>query len=131
MAYPFLSPFVGSSILSQNPSILMLYLHHCAYPQFFLQHCSNSPDAELPSVMTCANYLKLPHYSSKVTFLDLFIWTVHGKSHFFHLYIIKSVSVPKRQSIYISVHPIESESYPQVLSEFIENEHHRPMLFLE
>lgn len=34
-----------------------------------LQHCSNCADADLPSVMTCANYLKLPPYSSKVTFL--------------------------------------------------------------
>ena len=25
----------------------------------------NSPDAYLPSVMTCANYVKLPDYSSK------------------------------------------------------------------
>ena len=33
---------------------------------FFLQHCSNRADTDLPSVMTCANYLKLPPYSSKV-----------------------------------------------------------------
>ncbi|GAY52351.1 hypothetical protein CUMW_141130 [Citrus unshiu] len=29
------------------------------------KHCSNCADADLPSVMTCANYLKLPPYSSK------------------------------------------------------------------
>ncbi|KAJ6913758.1 E3 ubiquitin-protein ligase upl4-like protein [Populus alba x Populus x berolinensis] len=33
-------------------------------------HCSNCADADLPSVMTCANYLKLPPYSSKVTFIS-------------------------------------------------------------
>lgn len=32
------------------------------------QHCSKWADADLPSVMTCANYLKLPPYSSKVQF---------------------------------------------------------------
>ncbi|KAA8516515.1 hypothetical protein F0562_016979 [Nyssa sinensis] len=31
------------------------------------KHCSRWADADLPSVMTCANYLKLPPYSSKVT----------------------------------------------------------------
>ncbi|KAJ4704835.1 E3 ubiquitin-protein ligase UPL4 [Melia azedarach] len=39
------------------------------------KHSSNCADADLPSVMTCANYLKLPPYSSKVTsllFLDGF-----------------------------------------------------------
>ncbi|OMO73502.1 E3 ubiquitin-protein ligase [Corchorus olitorius] len=30
------------------------------------KHSSNCADTELPSVMTCANYLKLPPYSSKV-----------------------------------------------------------------
>ncbi|KAK4481047.1 hypothetical protein RD792_011916 [Penstemon davidsonii] len=30
------------------------------------KHCSKLIDADLPSVMTCANYLKLPPYSSKV-----------------------------------------------------------------
>lgn len=33
----------------------------------FTQHSSNLVDYDLPSVMTCANYLKLPPYSSKVT----------------------------------------------------------------
>ncbi|RVW39674.1 E3 ubiquitin-protein ligase UPL4 [Vitis vinifera] len=32
------------------------------------KHCSKWADADLPSVMTCANYLKLPPYSSKVQF---------------------------------------------------------------
>lgn len=32
----------------------------------FRQHCDKVVDADLPSVMTCANYLKLPPYSSKV-----------------------------------------------------------------
>lgn len=99
-------------------------------PQFFLQHCSNSPDAELPSVMTCANYLKLPHYSSKVPFLDLFIWTVHGKLYFFHLYIIKSVSVPKRVDLYICPSCWEWK-LPSSPFRIYRNEHHRPMLFLE
>ena len=31
-----------------------------------MQHSSNMVDSDLPSVMTCANYLKLPPYSSKV-----------------------------------------------------------------
>ncbi|GER28678.1 E3 ubiquitin-protein ligase UPL4 [Striga asiatica] len=33
------------------------------------KHCSLGMDADLPSVMTCANYLKLPPYSSKVHFI--------------------------------------------------------------
>lgn len=36
-----------------------------------LQHSSNCADLDLPSVMTCANYLKLPPYSSKVSFISL------------------------------------------------------------
>jgi hypothetical protein len=30
------------------------------------QHSNNDADDDLPSVMTCANYLKLPAYCSKV-----------------------------------------------------------------
>ena len=33
---------------------------------------SESADDDLPSVMTCANYLKLPPYSTKVGVLNLF-----------------------------------------------------------
>ena len=33
-----------------------------------MQHSTNGADADLPSVMTCANYLKLPPYSTKVMF---------------------------------------------------------------
>lgn len=36
---------------------------------------TESADDDLPSVMTCANYLKLPPYSTKVRFLSL----VHGE----------------------------------------------------
>lgn len=51
------------------------------------QHCCQGVDMDLPSVMTCANYLKLPPYSSKVINLPFsiacclsadwqpFIWT--------------------------------------------------------
>jgi len=31
------------------------------------QHCGDQSDTDLPSVMTCVNYIKLPPYSSKVT----------------------------------------------------------------
>lgn len=31
---------------------------------------SESADDDLPSVMTCANYLKLPPYSTKVAYLE-------------------------------------------------------------
>jgi len=33
-----------------------------------MQQSSGGADADLPSVMTCANYLKLPPYSTKVRF---------------------------------------------------------------
>lgn len=34
---------------------------------------SETADDDLPSVMTCANYLKLPPYSTKVTRVSLFL----------------------------------------------------------
>ena len=37
---------------------------------------SETADDDLPSVMTCANYLKLPPYSTKVTRLSFFKSTV-------------------------------------------------------
>ncbi|CAH8371193.1 unnamed protein product [Eruca vesicaria subsp. sativa] len=37
------------------------------------KHGSDSSETDLPSVMTCANYLKLPPYSSKVTSLFIFV----------------------------------------------------------
>ena len=48
----------------------------------FEQHCSSRADTDLPSVMTCANYLKLPPYSSKVScylykLLKLLLWDAH------------------------------------------------------
>lgn len=40
---------------------------------------TESADDDLPSVMTCANYLKLPPYSTKVCFFLLFgeLWLYH------------------------------------------------------
>lgn len=43
-------------------NILYLQLFTCIN----IQNCSNFVDGDLPSVMTCANYLKLPPYSTKV-----------------------------------------------------------------
>ncbi|KAH6805943.1 ubiquitin-protein ligase 4 [Perilla frutescens var. frutescens] len=42
------------------------------------KHCSMAIDADLPSVMTCANYLKLPPYSSKVGCLLLCSFFLHS-----------------------------------------------------
>ena len=36
-----------------------------------------SPDAYLPSVMTCANYLKLPDYSSKQVMMDRLLTAIN------------------------------------------------------
>ncbi|KAG4383684.1 hypothetical protein GLYMA_13G136900v4 [Glycine max] len=44
------------------------------------KHCSNRADTDLPSVMTCANYLKLPPYSSKVTYQFLLFQTCISKN---------------------------------------------------
>ncbi|CAH2074396.1 unnamed protein product [Thlaspi arvense] len=45
------------------------------------KHGSDSSETDLPSVMTCANYLKLPPYSSKVTSLFIFslVFSVYTK----------------------------------------------------
>lgn len=42
------------------------------------QHCNDATDMELPSVMTCANYLKLPAYSSKVLLSQTGLWLMIG-----------------------------------------------------
>ena len=37
----------------------------------------NSPDSYLPSVMTCANYLKLPDYSTKDVMRERLVTAIH------------------------------------------------------
>ncbi|WCJ34586.1 E3 ubiquitin-protein ligase UPL4 [Euphorbia peplus] len=49
------------------------------------KHCSNCPDADLPSVMTCANYLKLPPYSSKERMKEKLLFAVTEGQGSFHL----------------------------------------------
>lgn len=53
----FLEDYVVSILLTKITILWYLIVQ---------QHCSREIDADLPSVMTCANYLKLPPYSSKV-----------------------------------------------------------------
>ncbi|XP_010543365.1 PREDICTED: E3 ubiquitin-protein ligase UPL4 [Tarenaya hassleriana] len=49
------------------------------------KHCSNSVETDLPSVMTCANYLKLPPYSSKEKMKEKLIYAITEGQGSFHL----------------------------------------------
>ncbi|XP_044482153.1 E3 ubiquitin-protein ligase UPL4 isoform X2 [Mangifera indica] len=49
------------------------------------KHCGNSADAGLPSVMTCANYLKLPPYSSKERMKEKLLYAITEGQGSFHL----------------------------------------------
>lgn len=49
------------------------------------KHCSNLVDADLPSVMTCANYLKLPPYSSKEIMKEKLLYAITEGQGAFHL----------------------------------------------
>ncbi|KAF8118925.1 hypothetical protein N665_0002s0226 [Sinapis alba] len=49
------------------------------------KHGSDSSEADLPSVMTCANYLKLPPYSSKEKMKEKLIYAITEGQGSFHL----------------------------------------------
>lgn len=49
------------------------------------KHCSKGIDADLPSVMTCANYLKLPPYSSKEVMKEKVLYAITEGQGSFHL----------------------------------------------
>uniref|UniRef100_A0A5B6YR81 HECT-type E3 ubiquitin transferase n=1 Tax=Davidia involucrata TaxID=16924 RepID=A0A5B6YR81_DAVIN len=49
------------------------------------KHCSRWADADLPSVMTCANYLKLPPYSSKERMKEKLLYAITEGQGSFHL----------------------------------------------
>ncbi|KAK7267606.1 hypothetical protein RIF29_20284 [Crotalaria pallida] len=49
------------------------------------KHCSNQADTDLPSVMTCANYLKLPPYSSKERMKEKLLYAITEGQGSFHL----------------------------------------------
>lgn len=49
------------------------------------KHCDNDADMELPSVMTCANYLKLPPYSSKERMMEKILYAIREGQGAFHL----------------------------------------------
>ncbi|XWS66938.1 hypothetical protein CRYUN_Cryun05aG0243300 [Craigia yunnanensis] len=49
------------------------------------KHSSNCADTELPSVMTCANYLKLPPYSSKERMKEKLLYAITEGQGSFHL----------------------------------------------
>ncbi|WJZ93270.1 hypothetical protein VitviT2T_012223 [Vitis vinifera] len=49
------------------------------------KHCSKWADADLPSVMTCANYLKLPPYSSKERMKEKLLYAITEGQGSFHL----------------------------------------------
>ncbi|KAJ9559067.1 hypothetical protein OSB04_013681 [Centaurea solstitialis] len=49
------------------------------------KHCDKMVDADLPSVMTCANYLKLPPYSSKETMKEKLLYAITEGQGSFHL----------------------------------------------
>ncbi|KAB2035165.1 hypothetical protein ES319_D04G133100v1 [Gossypium barbadense] len=49
------------------------------------KHSSNCADTELPSVMTCANYLKLPPYSSKEKMKEKLLYAISEGQGSFHL----------------------------------------------
>ncbi|TKY52886.1 E3 ubiquitin-protein ligase UPL4 [Spatholobus suberectus] len=47
--------------------------------------CNNRADTDLPSVMTCANYLKLPPYSSKERMKEKLLYAITEGQGSFHL----------------------------------------------
>ncbi|KAK9158171.1 hypothetical protein Scep_004745 [Stephania cephalantha] len=49
------------------------------------KHCSDSIEGDLPSVMTCANYLKLPPYSSKERMRERLLYAITDGQGSFHL----------------------------------------------
>ncbi|PWA53720.1 ubiquitin-protein ligase 4 [Artemisia annua] len=49
------------------------------------KHCDKFVDADLPSVMTCANYLKLPPYSSKQIMKEKLLYAITEGQGSFHL----------------------------------------------
>lgn len=49
------------------------------------KHCSKRVDDDLPSVMTCANYLKLPPYSSKEIMKEKLLYAITEGQGSFHL----------------------------------------------
>ncbi|KAL8152697.1 hypothetical protein V2J09_010457 [Rumex salicifolius] len=49
------------------------------------KHSSNSPDLDLPSVMTCTNYLKLPPYSCKERMKEKLLYAITEGQGSFHL----------------------------------------------
>lgn len=49
------------------------------------KHCSKWVDEDLPSVMTCANYLKLPPYSSKERMKEKLLYAITEGQGSFHL----------------------------------------------
>lgn len=49
------------------------------------KHSGNGVDADLPSVMTCANYLKLPPYSSKERLKEKLMYAITEGQGSFHL----------------------------------------------
>jgi len=49
------------------------------------KHCGNWADIDLPSVMTCANYLKLPAYSSKEKMREKLLYAITEGQGSFHL----------------------------------------------
>ncbi|CAN8257322.1 unnamed protein product [Cochlearia groenlandica] len=49
------------------------------------KHCSDCSETDLPSVMTCANYLKLPPYTSKGKMKEKLIYAITEGQGSFHL----------------------------------------------
>ncbi|XP_047978352.1 E3 ubiquitin-protein ligase UPL4 [Salvia hispanica] len=49
------------------------------------KHCNKEINADLPSVMTCANYLKLPPYSSKEVMKEKLLYAITEGQGSFHL----------------------------------------------
>ncbi|KAF8395012.1 hypothetical protein HHK36_018951 [Tetracentron sinense] len=49
------------------------------------KHCNEWADGDLPSVMTCANYLKLPPYSSKERMRERLLYAITEGQGSFHL----------------------------------------------
>ncbi|BAT95844.1 hypothetical protein VIGAN_08266000, partial [Vigna angularis var. angularis] len=49
------------------------------------KHSNHHPDTDLPSVMTCVNYLKLPPYSSKEIMKEKLLYVITEGQGSFHL----------------------------------------------
>jgi E3 ubiquitin-protein ligase TRIP12 len=75
------------SFVTGSPSLPIGGLQNLSPPLTIVRSAalSNSADMILPSVMTCANYLKIPEYSSKEILYNRLMMAIEEGQNSFHL----------------------------------------------